>query len=105
MLKKGKSKGFNFENQPNAILIVVFLSLALFSKRTAVLTFAIIPMCLFFFRKLTYYAAVWSVFTEYKFIINELSSQILSLLQFPTKIIVGVFYEKVSCPDLFVSFD
>jgi tetratricopeptide (TPR) repeat protein len=39
-------------NFKNIILIVVFLALALLSKKTAMLFFAIIPLCLMFFRKL-----------------------------------------------------
>ena len=35
----------------HVILIFLFLSLAIFSKRTAVLAFAIIPLCIIFFKK------------------------------------------------------
>lgn len=44
-------KSYDKPTFKNIILILIFLSLALFSKRTALLAFAIIPLSLVFFRK------------------------------------------------------
>ncbi|MBK6985236.1 MAG: glycosyltransferase family 39 protein [Bacteroidetes bacterium] len=44
-------KSYEKPTLKSILLILLFLSLALFSKRTAVLTFAIIPLCILFFRK------------------------------------------------------
>ena len=44
-------KSYEKPTLKNILLILFFLSLAIFSKRTAVLTFAIIPLCILFFRK------------------------------------------------------
>lgn len=38
----------------NILLIILFLALGLFSKRTAMMTFAIIPLCIIFFRKINF---------------------------------------------------
>ncbi|MES2760751.1 MAG: tetratricopeptide repeat protein [Bacteroidota bacterium] len=46
-------------NFKNIILVIMFLALALLSKRTAMLFFAVIPLCLLFFRKMNFkYAAL-----------------------------------------------
>ncbi len=46
-------KAYEKPNFKNLFLVVLFLSLGLLSKRTAILFIAIIPLCMFFFRKVT----------------------------------------------------
>ena len=57
----------------NILFIFIFLALALFSKRTATLTFAIIPLCLLFFRK-----------------INAKKASILFMLLIATELVISI---------------